>query len=148
MKYSTKLSDAVHVLCFISINPSQDLSSAAIAKSIYTNPGYVRQIMMSLKKAGLLSNTRGKANPIIVKPMEQITLLDVYRAVEQDKPLLHLDTQTNPECAAGVNIQLALQSFYDRVQEKAEEEMKSITLRDVISEYENRLHMGEFEFHV
>ena len=51
MKYSTKLSDAVHVLCFISINPSQDLSSAAIAKSIHTNPGYVRQIMMSLKKA-------------------------------------------------------------------------------------------------
>ena len=31
MKYSTKLSDAVHILAFIAINQDFDLSSTAIA---------------------------------------------------------------------------------------------------------------------
>ena len=35
-------------------------------------------------------------------------MYDIYRAVEGDKPLLHLDTDTNPDCGIGINIQFAL----------------------------------------
>ena len=142
MKFSTKLSDAVHVMAFIVINPTMDLSSTAIAKSIHTNPGYVRQLMMLLKKADLLSGTRGKAKPELLREPERISLLDVYRAIEGNRPLLHLDTHTNPECAAGVNIQLALQRYYDEIQHTAECEMEQITLADIIREYYSRLEKG------
>ena len=43
-----------------------------------------------------------------------ITLLDIYKAVEGDKSLLHLDTHTNPECGVGIYIQLSLQDYFDR----------------------------------
>ena len=112
MKYSTKLSDAVHIMAFIEINHDFDLSSTAIATSIQTNPAFVRQIMMKLRKAGLMSSVTGHAKPSLAKPAEQITLLEIYKAVEGDKPLLHLDTHTNPECGVGVNIQLALLDYY------------------------------------
>ena len=139
MKYSTKLSDAVHIMVFIAVNPDSDLSSAAIATSIQTNPGFVRQIMMKLRKAGLMNSVTGHAKPSLPKAASEISLLDIYKAVEGDKPLLHLDTHTNPECGVGVNIQLALQDYYNEVQQTAEAKMKAISLQDIIDSYYARM---------
>ena len=50
-----------------------------------------------------------------------------------------LDTHTNPECGIGVNIQLALQSFYDKVQKDAENSMSFISLSDIIKEFQQRI---------
>lgn len=138
MKYSTKLSDAVHIMAFIEINQDFDLSSTAIATSIQTNPAFVRQIMMKLRKAGLMSSVTGHAKPSLAKPAEQITLLEIYKAVEGDKPLLHLDTHTNPECGVGVNIQLALLDYYQEIQKMAEEHMNQISLQDIIKSYSQK----------
>lgn len=135
MKYSTKLSDAVHILVFIAVNQDFDLSSTAIATSIQTNPAYVRQIMMKLKKANLMVSVTGHAKPSLSKEASKITLLDVYKAVEGTKPLLHLDTHTNPNCGVGVNIQLSLQKYYDEIQKNSEDKMQSITLQDIIDSY-------------
>lgn len=139
MKYSTKLSDAVHILSFIQINPSSDLSSTAIAKSVQTNPGFVRQIMMCLRGAGLIQSVTGHAKPTLTRNAKEITLLDIYRAVEGDKPLLHLDTHINPECGVGVNIQLALKEYYQTIQKAAEKEMNHVTLEDIIDTYYQKI---------
>lgn len=135
MKYPTRVSDAVHIMVFIHLNPTQDLSSVSIAYSIKTNPSYVRQLMAALKKAGLLNGTRGQAAPSLAREPSAITLLDIYRAVEGDKPLLHLDTHTNPECGVGVNIQLALSDYYAEIQKSAESRMAEISLEDIIETY-------------
>ena len=50
MKYSTKLSDTIHILIFIALGDDEQLSSTKIAESIKTNPAYVRQLMATLKK--------------------------------------------------------------------------------------------------
>ena len=55
MKYSTKLSDTVHVMVLIAINQEKSLTSASIAESVHTNPGFVRQLMLKLKKAELMT---------------------------------------------------------------------------------------------
>ena len=146
MKYSTRLSDAVHVLVFISLNEGTGLTSDKIAESIRTNPAVVRKFMSELKRAGLISNTRGHPEPALARDASDITILDVYRAVEGDKPLLHLDTHTNPECGVGVNIQLALKDFYDGIQRGTEAQMASITLADVIARYNERCAGSERAF--
>ena len=87
MKYSTKLSDAIHMLAFIYINPKNDLSSATIAFSIHTNASYVRQLMMALRKAGILSSSQGQAKPRLTRELKDITLFDMYQAIEGTKPL-------------------------------------------------------------
>ena len=119
MKYSTKVSDAVHILAFIQLNPTGSLSSSSIAESIRTNPGCVRQLMSALRKAGLLSSVQGHPRPSLTREPSAVTLLDIYKAVEGDKPLLHLDTHTNPECGVGIYIQLSLQDYFDQVQKTA-----------------------------
>ena len=141
MKYSTKLSDTVHVMVLIAINQEKSLSSASIAESVHTNPGFVRQLMLKLKKAGLMTSVAGHARPSLSKPAGHITLLGIYKAVEGDKPLLHLDTHTNPDCGVGINIQLSLQGFYNEIQKNAEEKMNTITLQDIINTYYQRTSM-------
>lgn len=141
MKYPTRLSDAAHILIFIYLNPNSDLSSSAIATSIQTHPSYVRQLMSALKKAHLLEAKQGAANPKLYRPLEQISLLDVYRAVEGDKPLLHQDTHTNPECNVGVQIQLSLKDCFEQIQKRAEEEMKHITLKTVLELFQKKVEI-------
>lgn len=138
MKYSTKLSDSVHILIFIALNDNQTLSSTDMAISIQTNPAYVRQLMAKLKAAELIKSKRGQANPTIGKSPKNITLLEIYRAVEGEKPLLHLDTHTNPDCGIGINIQLSLAEYYNQIQENVEKQMQHITLQHIIDSYHQR----------
>ena len=115
MKYSTKLSDTIHILIFIALGDDEQLSSTKIAESIKTNPAYVRQLMATLKNAGIVVNTQGHANAALAKSADKINMYDIYRAVEGDKPLLHLDTDTNPDCGIGINIQFAIGDFYHEI---------------------------------
>lgn len=139
MKYSTKLSDALHVLAFLSLGTSQRLTSARIAESVKTNPAYIRQLMAALKGAGIITNTRGQANPELTRRPDEITVLDVYRAVEGNKPLLHWDIDTNPDCGVGIYIQLSIADFYQEIQWSAENRMQSITLQAVLDRYHQKL---------
>ncbi|MFR3411174.1 MAG: hypothetical protein ACLTS1_00755 [Coprococcus sp.] len=38
-------------MVLIAINKEKSLSSASIAESVHTNPGFVRQLMLKLKKS-------------------------------------------------------------------------------------------------
>ena len=145
MKYSRKLSDTIHTLAFICLGEKEHLTSARIAESVKTNPAYIRQLMSALKKAGLISTVQGQAQAALTRSAEQITMLDIYRAVEGDKPLLHLDIHTNPECGVGVNIQLAAGDFYREVQEAAEKKMQEISLQDIIDRFYERIGTEEID---
>ncbi len=139
MKYPTRLSDAAHILAFLALHPGAALTSDRIAESIQTNPAYIRQLMSALRKGGLLVSVKGHPRPALTREPCQITLLDIYRAIEGKKPILHQDTHTNPACGVGVNIQLALRDCYDLVQEKAEDAMRDITLQEILDRYQKKL---------
>ena len=87
MKFSHKLSDAVHLLAYIEIFPDDDLSSRAIARSIVTNPSMVRSLMMDLRKAGFLKTKQGSAEPELAKKPEEISLYDIFAAVGMEHHL-------------------------------------------------------------
>lgn len=139
MKYSTKLSDALHILVFLGLGAGRRPTSARIAESVKTNPAYIRQLMAALKAAGIITSMRGQANAGLARSPGEITVLDVYRAVEGDKPLLHWDVDTNPECGTGICIQLSIADFYREIQESAESRMRSITLRSIMDRYHEKL---------
>lgn len=138
MAYSTRLSDALHLLVFIVTEQGADLSSSAIAKSLACHPASVRQMMGKLRRAGLITCVTGHAQPALARDPASVTMLDVYRAVEGDKPLLHLDTHTNPACGVGVNVQLVIGEEFARVQAAAERAMSDVTLADIIGRYRQR----------
>ncbi|WP_048706006.1 hypothetical protein [Companilactobacillus ginsenosidimutans] len=64
--------------------------------------------------------------------------LDPFKNLSSER-LLHLDTDIKPECGPGVNIQLSLKDYYGEIQKNLENELKSITLKDIIDSYEKRI---------
>ena len=134
MKFSHKLSDAVHLLVYIEIFPDDDLSSRAIARSIVTNPSMVRSLMMDLRKAGLLKTKQGSAEPELAKKPEEISLYDIFAAVGMDHHLLHVDENTEQKCPVGGNIQEPLDKAYAEVEEAAFAKMREISLREIVDQ--------------
>ncbi|RHX65172.1 Rrf2 family transcriptional regulator [Lactobacillus delbrueckii] len=134
MKFSHKLSDAVHLLAYIEIFPDDDLSSRAIARSIVTNPSMVRSLMMDLRKAGFLKTKQGSAEPELAKKPEEISLYDVFAAVGMEHHLLHVDEDTEQKCPVGGNIQGPLAKACAEVEEAAFAKMREISLREIVDQ--------------
>lgn len=132
MKYSHRLSDAIHILTYIGISDSNtDLSSRAIAGSIDSNPSLIRRLMATLSNAGLINSTPGKISLELSRSAKDISLLDVYKAIEEPQ-LLHVDPKTNLKCIVGANIQKTLANAYDKIQQQAEKEMANISIQEIV----------------
>ena len=83
MKISTRFSDSIHILAFINICQGIiPLTSNNIASSIETSPVVVRRLMSALNKAGLINTVHGAADPALAKSPENISLYDVFLAIE------------------------------------------------------------------
>lgn len=134
MRYSYKLSDAVHILCYLEIYKGHNLSSKTIAKSIESNPSIVRQFMSDLRKAGLIDTRKGTADPSLAKKPADISLLQIYQAINMDHDLLHVDPKTNPNTIVGRNIQNTLNHFYNEIQLMTFTKMSEISLQDIIQD--------------
>ena len=104
-----------------------------MAASIGTNPVIVRKLLQQLKAAGLIEVSRGTGGVTIRRPLEEITFLDVYRAVEctPDEELFHFHEKPNPDCPVGRNIHHVLDNRLLEVQKAMEEKLAGMTLADV-----------------
>lgn len=131
---NTKVSDALHILLLLAAN-SKERSSAWIAGNIQTHPAYVRQLMIKLRQAGLIEASQGKASTKLAKDVHDITMYDVYRAVEGNNPLFTVDTDTNPESPMGTCVQTALQSSFAAVEHAAFEAMRKQSLADIQQQF-------------
>lgn len=140
MKYSHKLSDAIHILAFVDIFQGGDVSSTMIASSIESNPSLVRRLMSQLAKADLLITRPGVSAASLARPAETISLLDVYRAIDESQQLLHVDPKTSMACPVGRNIQATLDGVYDRVQQAAEAEMANVSLAEIIQDLQAKIN--------
>lgn len=138
MKYSHKLSDAIHILAYLIIYKDADLSSKAIAASIESNASVVRNLMSDLRKAGLITTRPGSATTTLSVEPSGITILAVFQAINMDHNLLHVDPKTNPQCIVGGNIQDALNMYYDDIQQTAFQRMKEITIQDITDDIWSR----------
>lgn len=132
MKFSYKLSDAIHILAYLEIFKDGDRSSRQIAASIEANPSVVRSLMSNLRTAGLIVTRQGAAGANLAKSPAEINLYDVYRAIDMQR-LLHIDPKTNPNCPVGANIQTVLDQVYTAAEQAAFAKLKDTSLADVIA---------------
>lgn len=142
MQISSKFTIGVHLLAVTDyLGEDEKVTSNILAGSIGVNPVIVRNVMGELKEAGLISISQGKSGISLTKSPEQITFYDVYKAVDSvnDDGLFHFHEHPNPECPIGRNIHKAMDSKLEKVQKRMEDEMKNITLADVMTDIQNEL---------
>ncbi|MGN1344045.1 MAG: Rrf2 family transcriptional regulator [Traorella sp.] len=138
MQISSRFTMAIHMFACIDTFTDQKMTSDFMAKSIGTNPVIIRKLLQQLKTAKLIKVARGTGGVVITKPLDKITFLDIYRAVEctPDEELFHFHENPNQKCLIGRNIHHILDNKLERVQEAMEKELDSITLADVKKDIE------------
>ncbi|WP_028608435.1 Rrf2 family transcriptional regulator [Paenibacillus harenae] len=132
---STRFSMAVHILSLISVQA--DLTGDYIAGSVNTNPVVIRRIMGMLKKAGLLEVRPGVGGASLLKSPEEITLLDIYRAVNviEGNQLFRVHGGSNVKCRVGQNIEQVLQSELFEAQAAMEQRLAQTTLSQLTTRF-------------
>ena len=133
MQISSRFTMAIHMFACIDTFTDQKMTSDFMAASIGTNPVIVRKLLQQLKAAGLIEVSRGTGGVTVTKPLNEITFLDIYKAVEctPDEELFHFHENPNQACLVGRNIHHVLDDKLAKVQEAMERELAAITLTDV-----------------
>ncbi len=134
MQISSRFTLAVHILiCIDTFKDEYKVTSDFLAGSTNINPVMVRRLLGQLKKAGMIDVMRGTGGAVITKPLNEISFLDIYKAVEcvDNGELFHFHENPNPTCPVGRNIHNILDEKLMRVQMALERELASITLEDV-----------------
>lgn len=137
MQISSRFTIAIHVLvCIEQLHGACKITGDLLASSVNVNPVVIRRLLQQLKSAGLVQVVRGSGGAALAKPPQQITLLDVYRAVDcvADGQLFSFHQNPNPQCPVGRNIHTALDGKLDAVQAAMEGELRTTTLADILAE--------------
>lgn len=134
MQISSRFTLAIHIFaCIDTFGNECKVTSDFLAGSTNVNPVIIRKILGQLKGAGLIDVARGTGGTTVAKPLDQITFLDVYRAVEcvENGDLFHFHDNPNDNCSVGRNIHQILDDKLLRVQSAMEKELASITLEEL-----------------
>ncbi|MFV0362351.1 MAG: Rrf2 family transcriptional regulator [Suipraeoptans sp.] len=146
MKINTKCSLALHILLVVAVFSEQvKMTSENIAKSTGSNPVIIRNILGSLKRAGLVTVHRGSGGTELAMPPENINILAVYSSVDPSsmKGLIGLHPNPSKECPVGSRIHRLLEGPYDDIREAMQATMKNHTLADLLERYQAGMNVEE-----
>jgi len=132
MTGNTRFAVSVHMLAYLAYRQGSAVPSAEIASSVDTNPVVIRRLLSALVKAQLVTAQKGAAGGFsLATPAENISLRDIYRAVEP-KPghgLAHF--APNTKCPVGAKIHSILEGVFAKAQASMEGELARVTLAQI-----------------
>jgi Rrf2 family protein len=130
---SSRVAVAVHVLAYMAWKRSEAVTSERIAASVNTNPVVVRRIVGALRNAGMVTVQPGVGGgATLAREPDEITLLDVYRAVEDGDELFSLhSSEPSRSCNVGGNIRDVLRPIFCTAHRAMEAVLDRVTIADV-----------------
>lgn len=136
MGANSKLTIAAHALAWMGLNErmgGEVATSEQIARSVNTNPVVIRRLLGELREAGFVESRRGAgAGWRLRRPMDSISLAEVYQAVESG-PLFALHPAVpSQRCPVGHGIRAALTPVYDGVEEALRAQLARTSVADVL----------------
>ena len=135
MPVSTQFSIAVHLMAGLGYGVAHDMTSTQLAQSVNTSPSFIRRVLAKLSKADLVSTTMGKTgSTALARKPREISLLDIYKAVEAPKAFAIHDYPEQKMCAVSCTIKSSLEKVLNKTQSSMEKSLGEITLADVIAD--------------
>ena len=136
MQISSRFTIAIHtMLCIAAFQDKEKVTSTFIANSTHANPVVIRRILGQLKSAHLITVKAGIGGATITKPLDHITLLDLFQAVQAvPKDFFAFHDNTNANCPVGENIHNILDQYLANIQEAMNQEMKKTTLQTLFEQ--------------
>ena len=135
MAINTQFPIAVHIMAALGYRRGHDTTSATLATSVNTSPSFVRRVLAKLSKAGLVETATGKAGACwLAKEAKDISLLDIYEAVDAPKAFSIHHYSEQKACTVSCNIKAALDKALSKTQKAMEATLKEISLEKIITD--------------
>lgn len=134
MQISSRFTVGVHTLLCIAYFKDKKVTSNFIAASVGVNPVVVRRALGQLKAAGLVTVEAGVGGASLARAPEDITLLDVFDAVEAaPDDLFSFHEAPNPACPVGGSIHAVLDGKLASAQNALRADLGKTTLADLLA---------------
>lgn len=140
MQFSSRMPIAVHILLAIrEFEGKYKTTSNFLAGSVNVNPVIIRNVLGQLKAAGIVTVRAGEGGASIAREPKDISLLDIFSAVEKKEELFHFHENPNPQCPVGRNVHAVLGGRLGSIEKAMLERMQSVTLQDLIDDLDQRI---------
>lgn len=139
---NTQFAIAVHIMavlgCHQTAPPDEQkppVTSSYLAGSINATPSFIRRVLAVLSKAGLVKTVRGASGSCSLRKCpEDITLLEIYRAVDAPKVFALHSYPPEERCSVSCRMNKVMTGLLGEAQTSMEKSLARKTLADFISE--------------
>ena len=133
MPSSSRFAIAIHMMTLMAHSDEECIKSEDIARSVNTNAVVIRRLMCALAQADLLISQTGPCGgAMLSRRPKEITLLEIYRAVEGGTLFSLHRQKPNHRCFVGKNIEAVLEELQTRMDTAVEDVLGNITLAKVL----------------
>jgi Rrf2 family protein len=139
MAVNTQFSIAVHLVAGLACRRDRDTTSTTRAMSVNTSPSFVRRTLARLSKAGLVETRTGKTGACrLARDAKDISLLDIYRAVDAPKAFSIHGYSAQKACLVSCHIKAALENALAKTQQAMEARLADISLAQIVSDVKRK----------
>lgn len=137
MKVNTKIRYGLRAMLEFGLNESKKnfsgLHQKEIAANQHLSEKYLDPIIAGLKASGLIMNAGGKKSGyMLARPMNQITVYDIYRSFEPELSIIHC--QDKPVTCFISRICIA-NEYWMKLNEVITENMKDMSLEEIVKKH-------------
>jgi Rrf2 family protein len=140
MANNIQFSISVHILAGLACGCEKEgVTSGHLAESVNTSASFVRRTLAKLSKAGLVETATGKAGACwLAKDAKDISLLDIYQAVDAPKAFSIHSYSEQKACFVSCHIKTALEKALSKTQKAMEAGLAEISLARIVSDVKKK----------
>jgi Rrf2 family protein len=133
MAANSLLAGAVQILGVLAWRKEPDTTSEKLAGSLRTNPVVVRRILKALARAGLVDVRPGRNGGVsLSRAPSDITLEDIYKAVEPGGALFALRKRGSPRCPVHLAMKEELPPIFSAADAAVDQVLRQTKLSSLV----------------
>ncbi|WP_137155787.1 Rrf2 family transcriptional regulator [Rhizobium sp. FKL33] len=138
MKRDSRLSGVLHAILHMA-EAAAPLTSEQLAKHMDANPVVIRRIMAGLREAGFVSSSKGHGGGwVLARPLEDISLRDVYEAIGAPAPFAIGNRNESPGCLVEKAVNAALDDAFREAEAILIARLGAVTLARLFEDFHRR----------
>ena len=139
MPRDSRMSRMLHVLIHMDRHVQQP-TSQQISAMLGTNPVVVRRMMSGLRDQGIVTAERGRTGGWqLTKELSAISLLDVYKALEEPALFNIGPSSENPQCYVEQAVDARMQQTLSEAEQLVLRQFADVSVSDIADDFDKRM---------
>jgi len=135
MRHDSRLSRMLHVMIHMGHHDGP-MTSDMIATMLNANPVVIRRTMAGLREQGFVRSEKGHGGGwTLAKPLEELTLLDIYRAVGEPSVFAVGPAYDMPGCVIEQAVNATLKDVFAEAEQLLLTRFADVTLADIAKDF-------------